>query len=338
MTLKGLSRPSRILGGLLALHSGDCLGAPYEFESHASLRARYPNGAFFPRGLTGGGTLDWAPGAATDDTDLTRAVLLAYHDIITEDKDPDADLVTEVAEAFLRWFVGDWPNRENGSRPRDVGTRTMRALERYSANRDTQTSGEVQGGGAGNGSLMRCLPTGLFRQDTKLLSEESQRISAITHNDPRCTVSCAVYNSIVAAMLRDTCPKDAVEDAIKVAATLEGPCGPVYEAIGLGQRVSLATIADQGPKTHGFVDECAGFVLDSLALAVAAVLDKRTLEDILVDIVRIGKDTDTNAAIAGGLVGVRDGVEAVPEEWVEMLQFGAEFGQIVDDILVAQEA
>lgn len=43
------------------------------------------------------------------------------------------------------------------------------------------------------------------------------------------------------------------------------------------------------------------------------------------DIVRVGNDTDTNAAIAGGLLGARDGLPAIPAGWVEVLQFREEF-------------
>jgi ADP-ribosylglycohydrolase len=77
-------------------------------------------------------------------------------------------------------------------------------------------------------------------------------------------------------------------------------------------------------------DDAAGFVLDSLSLAVAAVLDARPPADVLVDIVRIGNDTDTNAAIAGGLLGIRDGAGALPRRWLAALQFGAEFTAAAD--------
>jgi ADP-ribosylglycohydrolase len=66
-------------------------------------------------------------------------------------------------------------------------------------------------------------------------------------------------------------------------------------------------------------------VLDSLILAVAAVLDSRPFPDVVIDIVRVGRDTDTNGAIAGGLLGVRDGAAAIPAGWVAKLQFAAEF-------------
>jgi ADP-ribosylglycohydrolase len=58
---------------------------------------------------------------------------------------------------------------------------------------------------------------------------------------------------------------------------------------------------------------------------VAAVLDPRPFEDVVVDVTRTGNDTDTNGAIAGGLAGVRDGLGGIPERWVATLQFADEF-------------
>lgn len=95
-------------------------------------------------------------------------------------------------------------------------------------------------------------------------------------------------------------------------------------------------MANQGPRGIAFPGSCTGFVLDSLTLAVAAVLDKRRLDQVLVDIVRLGRDTDTNAAIAGGFLGARDGEEAVFDEWKDLLQFGPEFCRLADQILTAQ--
>jgi ADP-ribosylglycohydrolase len=73
--------------------------------------------------------------------------------------------------------------------------------------------------------------------------------------------------------------------------------------------------------------------LQSLSVALAALLDPRPLDDVLVDVVRIGGDTDTNGAIAGGLLGARDGVDAIPQRWLDKLQFRREFEEIVAQIL-----
>jgi ADP-ribosylglycohydrolase len=97
----------------------------------------------------------------------------------------------------------------------------------------------------------------------------------------------------------------------------------VASAIEAGTALSPAALAASGELP--FPCGAAGYVLDSLTLAVAAVLDRRPLADVVVDIARLGNDADTNAAIAGGLLGARDGADAIPHRWARLLQFGAEF-------------
>jgi ADP-ribosylglycohydrolase len=200
-------RHDRIAGALLGVHAGDSLGATLEFMPWQAIRARYPDGL---RDIVGGGPFGWPAGHATDDSDLTRAVLLAYL------APGHADIVRAAADNMLAWLDGDWPGREPGSRPRDIGGATHHGLERYRHCGDPRAAGAVSGL-AGNGSLMRCIPTALA------VTDRSRRI-----------------------------------------------------------RESI-------------------------------------------DIARIGNDTDTNAAIAGGLLGARDGASAIPQRWRTLLQFGDEF-------------
>lgn len=205
---------------------------------------------------------------------------------------------------------------------------TRVGLQKFSKKLDPENSGAGEGK-AGNGSLMRCLATGLFQSDPDKLVKESMRISMITHNDERCTISCAVYNHIVAALIRDISPESAVDAGEILAERLENKKdGDVLKAVRLGRKVSIAQMARYGPDLGEMKGACSGFVLDTLVLAIAAVLDKRSLEDVLVDVVRIGNDTDTNGAVAGGLLGARDGVDGVPERWKAKLQFGDEFMRI----------
>jgi len=304
-------RRDRVAGALLGVHAGDALGATVEFSSWESIRARYPDG---PRDIVGGGPFDWPPGHATDDTDLTRAVLLAY-------LNPGGDVVRTAADHMVAWLRGDWPGRSLGEAPRDIGGATRDGLRHYLTTGDPRRAGAGPGR-AGNGSLMRCIPTALAVPDRDRRVRESMEISAITHDDPRCTVACAAYNEIVAALVAGALPADAVALGRATAVELGGPA--VADAIDTGQQLRL----DAGPPD--LPDHGGGFVLDSLSLAIAAVLDPRPLPDVVVDVVRVGNDTDTNAAIAGGLLGARDGVTAIPDRWLSVLQFGAEFRTAAD--------
>lgn len=318
----GPARSQRMLGALLGVHGGDALGATVEFSSWQAIRLQYPQGL---REIVGGGPFAWAPGHATDDTDLTRAVLSAYLDR-SSGRLPDGDVVRAAADHMLAWLEGNWPGRSPGSRPVDVGGATLAGLRRYHASRDPRAAG-AGSGQAGNGSLMRCLPTALAVPDREQRIRESQEISAITHDDARCTVSCAAYNEIAVALLDGVSPTAAVEAGTATADELAVPA--VVDAIAMGCALAPADLAATGPSGLPGRD-AGGYVLDSLALAVAAVLDPRPLPDVLVDIVRIGADSDTNAAIAGGLLGARDGVQALPGSWVRTLQFADEFTAAVD--------
>ncbi|KJR86551.1 uncharacterized protein SPSK_02591 [Sporothrix schenckii 1099-18] len=372
------SRQQRILGALLGVHAGDSFGAAHEFQSWDAIRKSFPPKGRIPRAITGGGPFHWSPGHATDDTDMTRAVLLAYSEANRSGGDTDTFLsVSQAAgQHMLQWFSGDgWPGRPDGTRPKDVGGATADGLHRFArqAKRDPRRAGAGPGR-CGNGSLMRCIPTALFARDHVRLLQETALISAITHDDGRCILACVAYNVMVRALVGDdtteaTTPAAAVQRALDVlrdptttdvlvaALTGDGDGGrpppdttlrstlaahrdEVVAAIekARGADFDVGVLADVGPHKAVLAsgDKCLrlagnGYVLESLSLAVAAVLDtQRSWEDLIVDVVRVGRDTDTNGAIAGGLVGARDGVDAIPAAWRAKLQFRHEFTTLVD--------
>lgn len=306
-------REDRAVGALLGVHAGDCLGATLEFSDWATVKGLYPDGL---RNIVGGGPFGWPAGHATDDTDLTRAVVLAYTRPVT------GEVVRDAASYMLDWYEGRWPGRVPGSRPDDVGGATAAALQTYQRTRDPFTSG-AGAGQAGNGSLMRAIPTAVFGRSAVERISESISISAITHDDRRCTISCAAYNEIAAALIDGASVSDAVGHGVDVA--LKSGSAGVTAALRAGTSLSLQAAASSGiSEVPG-----TGYVLDSLTLAVSALSDQRGLEAALIDIVRLGYDTDTNAAIAGGLLGACYGAAAIPHRWLELLQFGDEFRQAV---------
>lgn len=288
----------RIAGGLLGVHAGDSLGATLEFESWAAIDKRYPPGRRL-REIIGGGPFSWPAGAPTDDTDLTVAVLRAY-------VHPEGFTLQRAADNMLAWYQ---------SGPADIGGATRKGLLAYEASRDPRAAGAGPGS-AGNGSLMRAIATGLARADIERRHTESAEISAITHNDPRCLGACILYNDVVSALVDGAAPADAIDQALAVAPAAVS--SEVREAITIGRSTDL-TAVDRDGLSHLPYSPTGGFVLLSLALAVAAICDPRSFEDVLVDVVHLGGDTDTNGAIAGGLLGARDGVGAIPERWREKL-------------------
>lgn len=84
---------------------------------------------------------------------------------------------------------------------------------------------------------MRCMLTALFTADPSQRFAESMAISAFTHNDVTCTISCAAYREIVAALLSGKSLEDAVKIGIQTAVNLD--CPSVSRAISLGLTLSL---------------------------------------------------------------------------------------------------
>jgi ADP-ribosylglycohydrolase len=188
---------------------------------------------------------------------------------------------------------------------------------------DPHASGLGQGP-AGNGSLMRCLPTALAVADPARRIRESMELSALTHPDPRCTAACAAYNEIVAALIAGQTAIQAVAVGLSTANAHGGAL--VVHAVRLGTTMSLPEgVARNEAGTAHHDDGTGGEVLHSLSLSIAAVLDPRSLEEVLVDVVRVSGDSDTDAAIAGGLLGARDGAAQIPQRWMAKLRFAEEF-------------
>ena len=273
----------RIGGGLLGVAAGDALGATLEFMSPAQIQRQHG----VHREIAGGGLFRWRPGQGTDDTDLTWAVLAAYL---------DGPFTLERAAAnMLEWFH---------TGPRDIGGATAEALRRLDRTGDPRTSGATRESSCGNGSLMRCIPTALARADQGVRRRELAEISAITHAHVQCTDSCLAYGEIVNALVEGA----AVPEALTAA-----------RALDLHPKVRGALNID--PRSPVDRLRTSGYVIHSLGCAVWAIQQETAFEEVIVALVNRGDDSDTTGAIAGGLVGVLHGVDAIPARWRRKLEY-----------------
>ena len=278
-----LSLRDRVTGGLLGVAAGDALGATLEFMHPAEIRRQHR----VHREITGGGPFRWRPGQGTDDTDLTWAVLAAYLD--------GPFTLETAADNMLDWFH---------SGPPDIGGATAEALRRLHRSGDPRNNGATRESSCGNGSLMRCIPTALARPDPGVRRRELAEISAVTHAHPRCVDSCVAYGEIVNALLEGA----GVPDALAAAGRLN--LDPdVREALDIDPRLPVDRI------------RTSGYVIHSLGCAVWAIQQEATFEEVIVALVNRGDDSDTTGAIAGGLVGVSQGVDAIPARWRRKLEY-----------------
>ena len=62
-----------------------------------------------------------------------------------------------------------------------------------------------------------------------------------------------------------------------------------------------------------------GYTIVTTQTAFAALASGQAFEDALIEVVNKGGDADTNGAVAGALLGARDGYQAIPIRWREGL-------------------
>ena len=280
----------RVVGSVLGLALGDALGAPFEFRRARSIPDPVP--AF---------ELPWGalpPGSTTDDTAMARNLVRS----LAARGGFDAD---DLVARHLAWFAGD---------PPDVGNLTRRVLARVAAGEDAPTAArrdwEERGPevSAGNGSVMYCAPLGLAyaARPRAELRAAAAALSALTHHDPRCRMAVAAVASVAADLACGAAATDAVAAALADAEPLPGGEVLAFLVGAIG-----ASRAIDGPDQ--------GFCLYAAGVGLQSVLRDGDVEGGLRRVVGLGGDADTNAAVAGALLGARDGRAGLPEAWLARL-------------------
>ena len=283
--------PERVLGCVLGLALGDAAGAPFEF--HRAHQIPDPAPVF---------ELPWGrlpPGSTTDDTAMARNLVrsLGARDLL----DPD-DLI----ERHLAWFR---------SGPPDVGTLTRLVLTRAARGvpaRDAARAVWEERGpevSAGNGSVMYCAPLGAaYAQRPDRLSELAPLLSSLTHHDGRCATACLAVTLVAAAFVRGEDPQRSLHEVL--TSLIDGEHEGAEELEFLVEAAGTMRAVD-GPDQ--------GFCLFTAGLALRIAVAAPAFEEGIRAVIACGGDTDTNAAVAGALLGARVGASALPDRWLERL-------------------
>lgn len=283
----------RAIGSILGLAVGDALGAPFEFRRRSEIPDPFP--AF---------ELPWLgmpPGTWTDDTAMARNL---WTSLIEHEGALD---LSDVLARHVAWLE---------TCPPDVGNQTALALREGARLVFERRGPEVS---AGNGSVMYCAPLGVARAgEPGRLLEEAPALSRLTHWDGRCQTACLAVTLATAALVRGDPAEQAVVEAIEAVADREGGEELEYLVGEAGRARSL-----DGPDQ--------GFTLFTAGIALQVAGEGRDFEEGLRHVVGLGGDTDTNAAVAGALLGGAHGVGAIPPAWLTVLAYR-------DELIAAAEA
>lgn len=269
----------RSQGTLLGLLVGDALGSQVEFLAPEAIAARHPGGL---RHLLPGGTWNLIAGQPTDDGEMTLALARALVDAGDFDRG-------RVVAAYVEW---------KGSNPFDIGTTTLRGID---ALRDR---GQANAVSQANGALMRVAPIGIVAAGSPQTAARRAREDAcLTHPHPVCLAASAAFCAAVATGVAGAGPKAMWSAAYDNAGEDSG--GTEIRRVLLEAREGLPPdfIRNQG------------WVLTAFGNAFHRLWREQSLAEALIETVMSGGDTDTNAAIAGALLGAAFGRDAVPAAW-----------------------
>lgn len=180
------------------------------------------------------------------------------------------------------------------------------------------------------------------------LSEEAvwkaaAEVGMTTHADPRCTVSCCISVALIRGMLRGEVNGEQdlnsiIERAYEWVSSQQHLINPgldpdltEFEVKRLLERreferhvyaEEMEQLMLDNSAEMGYVYKCLGSAILTLRLAFRAtdgVLTHALFENLITELIMQGGDSDTNATVAGALLGTWLGYSRLPAHWSDGL-------------------
>ncbi len=292
---------------------GDALGVPVEFCTREELDENPVTT------MKGFGTYPMPAGCWSDDTSMALAAL----DSLSEGK---IDF-EEIMWNFVSWAMLDeyTPTGEMF----DIGTTCRRALRRFIDVKSSALSCGLQCEHSnGNGSLMRIHPFALYLYFMGLADEEHidliHKASSLTHAHERSKTACGIYTFVLWELLQNPC-RESVKRGLLRARNYYAD----YEECATYDKMLFSRIGNISEE-QGSTGACekigreeiksTGYVVDTLEAAIWCILTTKDYKECVLKAANLGEDTDTVAAIAGGLASALYGFKSIPEEWLTVLK------------------
>ena len=299
---------SRIwLDGIMGVIIGDALGCPVQFCSREEVKANPVDR------MRGHGTYDMPVGTWTDDGSLTLALLSGI-------REKKGISLQDIMCRFVAWYTkGEYTPFGEAF---DMGRATTEALHRYMRDQDVRTCGGTGANDNGNGSLMRILPACLYAYEQKLDDPEAVRIvhevSGLTHNHLRAKIACGLHYFCACAILDGTGSLDErlQQGMDRGFAFYKRDINNLTSLSYYGRLKDLTAFAAVPEERI----KSSGYVVDSLEASIWSLITTNSFRDCELKAVNLGGDTDTIGAIAGGLAGLYYQYDAIPEDWLAVIQ------------------
>ena len=278
---------------------GDALGVPVEAMKREVLEENPITD------MIGFGVYNYPPGTWSDDTSMSLAAL----DSLADGK-IDFD---KIMKNFGKWLMeGEYtPDGEAF----DVGKTCVRAIIDYNTNgtKATESGGKAEYAN-GNGSLMRIHPFSLAAiYENKSHYDTDSFIAAassLTHAHERSILGCQIYTAVLQSLIE--APK-----IVSVTQALKRSAQKYASSQEFNSYARL--LAPDFSRLPSSEIKSSGYVVDTLEAAIWCLLTTSEYAECVLKAVNLGDDTDTVAAIAGGLAGALYGYAAIPRKWRDTL-------------------
>jgi len=205
----------------------------------------------------------------------------------------------DLGQLFLAWY-DDGYHTPHGD-VFDIGVTTRLALERLRSTQGLDDASAPRIGSDGNGSLMRCLPYAFF-QDLHMGSARMSEEGTITHPSKRCQDCCTFYVRMARA-----------------------------PAEGETKTAALQTAAEQFQELVASDIRSGGYVIETLEASIWCFIQGSDYASSVLMAVNLGGDTDTVAALTGGLAGIYYGQEDIPAAWRDSIVNGDRLRQQIEE-------
>jgi ADP-ribosyl-[dinitrogen reductase] hydrolase len=286
-----------IVGSILGTAIGDALGLPYEGLSRRRAKKVL--------GLPDRHRLFVRRGMVSDDTEQSCLVAQALIESFGD--------VGQFQRRLLRRLQG-WLLTVPGG----IGLGTLRAISKSLIGFPPHRCGVFS---AGNGPSMRSAILGAAIEDPRRLRELVHASCTITHTDPK-----AFFGALAVAMATNLARRESLVGPAEYFTTVqrafrEEPASeflrllePVVQSVEKGQ--STAEFASSSGMSRGV----SGYVYQTVPVALQAWLSNQNdFRQAIIGVIECGGDTDTTAAIVGGIVGCHVHKAGIPEQWVNKL-------------------
>lgn len=282
---------SKFYNGIMGLVVGDALGVPVEFRKRDTYKVT---------DMIGFGTYNQKPGTWSDDSSLTLATVESMGRMGKVDP-------MDIMKNFLDWLEDGWFTPYGDVF--DVGGATRRAITRFSKGTKPLDCGGKTRMDNGNGALMRILPVAML-PDNGDKQAQILNVAHLTHAHFISDFACMIYTAIVEGLLSETGKEAAVQNALYRT--------EIENIAAYSDFIRLPEIQ------HLKRDEIksSGYVVDTLEAALWCFLNTETYRDCVLAAVNLGEDTDTVAAVAGGLAGIVygcGGKNGIPTRWINQI-------------------